>query len=636
MLKLKIELLLAVCGLVGCSGIANRTVSETGADSDAGGAGAAEPAEGGRAGATGPGGPGGMASGGVAGQDPSAGGPPTAGTPARAGCAPAPNPTAVHALSAWEYRRRVQELTGLNVATQLPPEPALRQPFAFSMSLNDLTVQSLFTEAEIQALSASVAKLLPCEPAQAFDAACAGQLVDNFVGFAFRRPLTNEERARYIGLYKLGSGGGNAAGGVSLVVQATLMSPLFLFKTYLGSSEKMGVGASVFGPYELAGRLASLFSGAGLSPGLQAEAAGGTVLSDEGVARQANQLLHEPRHIEAAQHFYAQWLGLDDLYTARADLGPELLDSMRGATDRFVADVLTGDRRWPSLLLSHDTFVDQRLAPRYNAPPPASDFVKISADTKNYFGLLTQASTLALFSNPSQRGRFVRERVLCGALPPMPPGIPTDVTVSPPQTEREAWMQALNEPSCSACHAQIDPLGFAFGHFDQDGLYRNTDNGLPIDTSGALVGVGPVDTSFQDLGDLAAQLGKSPEVAACVAGTWLGYALERPLGDGDACALMQIEAAFAGSNFNLDALLTAIVRSTPFRTRDAYEVPQVPPPTAQLLGAVQDPQQRRKILLDFSVTEAMWLGQIVPPEDRSTLDQYVGLLRDLEKSLGQL
>jgi hypothetical protein len=635
MLKLEIALSLAALAVVSCSGITNRTVSETAVESGEAGERPTSLAEGGRAGSTaqGAGAPG---NGGFAAMPPfggmaaSGGALPSGGAGGHASCPPTPNPVPMHAVSSWEYRQRVLELTTKETSVELPPDPVTQPPFAFSMAMNDLAIQALFTEAETQAGLADVQGLMHCDAPN--DPACVSAFVDKFVGGAFRRPLTDAEHARYLALYEHGEAGG-APGGLQLLVNATLFSPLFLFKTYLGSPQQVGPGRSDLTAYELAGRLASLFRGGGLDPKLWSEAANGSLETDDGVARLANGLLHDPRYGGVVQRFHAQWLGLDDLPAARPDLGPALLGSMRRETELFITDVFNGDRLLSSLLLSHGTWVDARLSSRYQLPPPKSDFVRVELDTTRYFGLLTQSSTLAHFSNPSERGLFVLERLQCGAVPPMPPGIPGSVTVSPMQTDRDAWMQAMTDASCRGCHSRFDMIGFGFGHFDRDGLYRESQNGLPIDASGSLDN----GATFTDLNQLAQKLAGDPAVADCVAKTWLSYALERPVTDSDACAVQQIDRAFMGSHFNFDALVTAIALSSPFRTRDGYAIPPALPPAMPVLsGSAQDLNQRRKLLLDFSVAEAQWLGKLVPPQDAPIVDQYLDVVRGLEVKLSQL
>ena len=43
------------------------------------------------------------------------------------------------------------------------------------------------------------------------------------------------------------------------------------------------------------------------------------------------------------------------------------------------------------------------------------------------------------------------------------------------------------DPCASACHAVLDPLGFAFENYDAIGRYRTTDNKLPVDAHGSVV-----------------------------------------------------------------------------------------------------------------------------------------------------
>ena len=40
-------------------------------------------------------------------------------------------------------------------------------------------------------------------------------------------------------------------------------------------------------------------------------------------------------------------------------------------------------------------------------------------------------------------------------------------------------------PTCAACHATMDPIGFALENFDALGVARMYDSGEPIDPTGA-------------------------------------------------------------------------------------------------------------------------------------------------------
>ena len=66
---------------------------------------------------------------------------------------------------------------------------------------------------------------------------------------------------------------------------------------------------------------------------------------------------------------------------------------------------------------------------------------------------------------------------------------------------------ATDGPACKSCHQAIDPFGYALENFDALGEYRVEDQGLPVDTSGAIAN--PEDNSqvaFENFAALVPQL----------------------------------------------------------------------------------------------------------------------------------
>ena len=80
----------------------------------------------------------------------------------------------------------------------------------------------------------------------------------------------------------------------------------------------------------------------------------------------------------------------------------------------------------------------------------------------------------------------------------------------------DRFAEHARNPTCAACHARIDPIGFAFEHFDQIGAYRAEENGVAVDASGTLSGTG-IEGSFEDTPELVALLARSPQAHACFA-----------------------------------------------------------------------------------------------------------------------
>jgi hypothetical protein len=94
-------------------------------------------------------------------------------------------------------------------------------------------------------------------------------------------------------------------------------------------------------------------------------------------------------------------------------------------------------------------------------------------------GLLTQAAILKLTANgtttsPVKRGLWVMDRLFNKPPPPPPPGVSAvDPDTRGATTIREQLDRHRSDVSCAACHAKIDPPGFALECFDPIGGYRD-------------------------------------------------------------------------------------------------------------------------------------------------------------------
>jgi len=146
-------------------------------------------------------------------------------------------------------------------------------------------------------------------------------------------------------------------------------------------------------------------------------------------------------------------------------------------------------------LISADfTFLDRTLARHYGIidtagnragdkkPRPGGrfidrDFVRVSLPPdSDRGGILTQASVLTVTSNPTRtspvkRGKWVLEQLLGAPPPPPPPNVPELKTDDKALTGtlRQRMEQHRENPACAACHARMDPLGFAMENFDAVG-----------------------------------------------------------------------------------------------------------------------------------------------------------------------
>jgi len=168
------------------------------------------------------------------------------------------------------------------------------------------------------------------------------------------------------------------------------------------------------------------------------------------------------------------------------------------------------------------------------------------------------------------RGKFVRDKLFCDPPPPPPP----DIVVMAPTIDlrlstRQRFAQHTADDRCASCHAQMDPIGFAFEHYDATGRWRDIDGGQAIDATGMLTGT-DVDGALDGVPSLATRLAGSAEVARCTATQWFRYAFGRSeQSPGDLCAVDKLAAAFTGTNGDGDfrKMVRATVRMAAFRNR---------------------------------------------------------------------
>lgn len=168
-----------------------------------------------------------------------------------------------------------------------------------------------------------------------------------------------------------------------------------------------------------------------------------------------------------------------------------------------------------------------------------------------------------------KRGKWVLEQILGTPPPPPPPDVPElDGQKTLTGTLRQRMEQHRENPSCAGCHKQMDALGFAFENFDAIGRFRaKTDEGSL--TSGTL----PDGKAFQGPAELKTILKEKQElIVRNLAEKLLTYGVGRGLEFYDNRALNQICSQTAKADYKFSALITAIVKSDPFRLRRGTEL----------------------------------------------------------------
>ena len=165
-------------------------------------------------------------------------------------------------------------------------------------------------------------------------------------------------------------------------------------------------------------------------------------------------------------------------------------------TELFVASIIREDRSLLDLLTADHTFVNERLAEHYGIPRVyGSQFRRVTLTDPNRRGLLGKGSILTVTSYPNRtsvvlRGKWILENLLGTPPPPPPADVPELVAKKDGKalSLRAQMEQHRSNAVCAACHARMDPIGFALENYDGVGKWRDEDSGAPIDASGRLPG----------------------------------------------------------------------------------------------------------------------------------------------------
>jgi hypothetical protein len=299
---------------------------------------------------------------------------------------------------------------------------------------------------------------------------------------------------------------------------------------------------------------------------------------------QVDRMLDDPRARGFVGTFTGQWLGTQEiggrfmpLLTEigsyyNADIASDLRTQAVLLMDRIV-----GENRSALELLNADyMYLTQRLVKFYQMEGQVrdindNDFHLVKLPDARRAGVLGLAGVLGMTSHyeqtsPVLRGAWVLDTLLGTPVPPPPPNVPPLAAgdqVTTDLTTRQRVMQHRANPTCSACHRLMDPIGFGLENFDWMGRWRDKEaDGKPIDATGELPSGDKFDGPVELRGTL---LKHKDEFIRQLSGKVLGYALGRSLQDGDSCTIQRIVDAAASDNYRMRTLIREVVLSLPFR-----------------------------------------------------------------------
>jgi hypothetical protein len=401
------------------------------------------------------------------------------------------------------------------------------------------------------------------------------EFCSKFAERAFRRPLTAEEKTRYVD--RAFEGNKDLSLVLKRVVLLVLKSPRFLYRE----------GAASDDPFEVAARLSFALWDSVPDAELLRAAGKGELRNPEQVRRQAERMLADPRARAKVREFFLHWLKVDRVTDMAKDpkrfpgFDAEVIADLRTSLDLFLENVVWGkEAKFADLLLADEIYLNDRLSKFYAAAAGgSSEFQKVKLNPHERAGVLTHPFLMASFaytgeSSPIHRGVFLARGVLGLPLRPPPEAVaPLPPDLHPALSTRERVAVQTQPQACMACHTMINPLGFSLEHFDAVGRYREKDRDKPIDATGMYLTRTGETVSFKGVRELAQYLAKNEDVHGAFVEQLFHHLIKQPVRAYGNELPTQLKARFAAHQFSIRRLVVEIATTTALPPRTTAQLP---------------------------------------------------------------
>jgi uncharacterized protein DUF1592/uncharacterized protein DUF1588/uncharacterized protein DUF1585/uncharacterized protein DUF1587 len=493
----------------------------------------------------------------------------------------------VRRLAEREYQNVVNDLLGATaaatVASTWPASDELTVG-GFDNQDGDLFMSDSLTES-VSDMAATIAAatdpttVAPCATTGG-STACLQSFISTFVAKAYGRPLTAAETTEY---GTMAATAQDYPTQVRMVVEMVLQSPYMVWNTELGPTTLTTASTTPvqLTQYEIASQISFLLTGSRPDATLTAAAAASTLATTAGIQAQVQRLLPTAAGQASLARFVGGWMEMGPLSTVPKDptifaaFTPAIATAMQQEYNQFVtAQLQGGSGTLSDLLTGVSTNIPAALSAIYGTDLQADG----TLNTAHRKGILSLPAVLTYTSSdtnsgPVERGLLVRRGLFCQPVAPPPSNLAAQIAATAPSgdtammTTREQFEAHTTNAVCAACHNGFDPIGFGMEDMDGIGRYRTTENGLPVDASGALTGT-DVNGTFTGTAQLSALLANSTDVQQCMVQHFFSFAQLRDPAATDQCVLNDWSNQFAQSGGKIAALVTAQVAHNDFITRE--------------------------------------------------------------------
>jgi len=432
-------------------------------------------------------------------------------------------------------------------------------------------------------------RIFTCKPAnEAAQPACAKQILSSLAKRAYRRAITDQDVNELLEYYNDGKKLGGFENGIRSALTGMLASPFFLYR-----GERLPANLRPGDTYkitdvELASELSFFLWNSIPDEELLDLGIKGKLSEPATLDKQVKRMLADPRSETLGGNFISEWLEMKRLDEIVPD--SNVFPYASGRSDpredfktelaMFSDSIFREDRSVVDLLSANHTYLNERVALHYGITDVKGDqFRRVELKNSVRWGLLGKGAILMSAAYPNRtspvlRGSFIL-KYLQGVPPATPPpNVPTldekDIGTTKALTVREMMAKHRSNPTCSSCHAVMDPLGFALENFDATGMWRDRDRfaGTVIDSAGEL----PDGTAIKGPDDLRKALLRRPDqFVQTFTERLLMYATGKKTEYYDMPTVRRIVRGSAASNYKFSTIVQAIVGSDQFKMR---RVPQ--------------------------------------------------------------
>lgn len=321
------------------------------------------------------------------------------------------------------------------------------------------------------------------------DPEVAKRLLKLWTERAWRRPVDDREIERFFALYeKLRGQDMSFDNALRASFQSVLLSGRFRFLASPDDEDP------VVAQHAIASRLSFMLIGSPPDAELRRLAAEAKLRDPEMLNQQVDRLLADPRSERFFEPFVMQWLEMEQPITLAMDniqqqdfrFGRYLKQSMRAETIQYIAQLFADNRPAGELIDSDWTMMNNSLAWHYGYDGVEGGHLrktKLRSDDPRGGGVLSHAGIQSMLCWMGEnwviyRGAWAMRHILDDPPPPPPlevPELDPSAGDNRGKTSRELLKQHQENPNCSVCHKDMDPLGFAFQNFDLSGRWREVE-----------------------------------------------------------------------------------------------------------------------------------------------------------------